>query len=303
MIISKIGVETEPVAVWRVSFRTAVPAAAWRVFVDGSSKRVVSKYNVAQYQEPRGSVFAPNPVRTSRNPTLKDDPAGIPDGDSDELTKARSSVAINDLETGGNGLVGKYAVIVPSNLGTSPAFEPTGVFDYRRSDPRFEDVMAYHWVTENQRYVQSLGFEKAGNFQIRIDTHFTAADNSYYDPDEKSLQFGTGEVDDAEDGEVIIHEYAHAILDDQVPNFGGNQEGTEARAISEGFGDYWAASFLPIRALRSGPYSGPNGTDRPGVIPSADCRHIFAGWTLRRRPTTRFRMNMRTAKSGARVYG
>ena len=57
----------------------------------------------------------------------------------------------------------------------------------------------------------------------------------------KALRFGIGGVDDAEDAEIILHEYGHAIQDDQVPGFGASDEGG---AMGEGFGDYLAASFF-----------------------------------------------------------
>jgi len=46
-------------------------------------------------------------------------------------------------------------------------------------------------------------------------------------------------VDDAEDAEVIWHEYGHSIQDNQVPGFGST---LEAGSMGEGFGDYWAGS-------------------------------------------------------------
>ena len=55
------------------------------------------------------------------------------------------------------------------------------------------------------------------------------------------MTFGTGGVDDAEDAEIILHEYGHAIQDDQVPGWGQHEEGS---AMGEGFGDYNAASFF-----------------------------------------------------------
>ena len=39
---------------------------------------------------------------------------------------------------------------------------------------------------------------------------------------------------------MILHEYGHAIQDDQVRGFG---HGDQAGAIGEGFGDYWAAAM------------------------------------------------------------
>lgn len=72
----------------------------------------------------------------------------------------------------------------------------------------------------------------------------TTQDNSFYSPVTKSLTFGTGGVDDAEDAEIILHEYGHAIQDDQVNHFGSTNEGG---AMGEGFGDYLAASFFADR--------------------------------------------------------
>jgi hypothetical protein len=66
-------------------------------------------------------------------------------------------------------------------------------------------------------------------------------DNSHYSPTTKSLVFGTGGVDDAEDAEIILHEYGHAIQDDQVPGWGASHE---AGSMGEGFGDYFAGSFF-----------------------------------------------------------
>src|SRR5262249_22653888 len=61
-----------------------------------------------------------------------------------------------------------------------------------------------------------------------------------------------GGVDDAEDGEVILHEFGHAIQDAICPDFG---QSPEAAAMGEGFGDYFAGStFAETKppALRSG---------------------------------------------------
>jgi hypothetical protein len=51
------------------------------------------------------------------------------------------------------------------------------------------------------------------------------------------MTFGSGGVDDAEDAEIIWHEYGHAMLDNQVPGMNQNFEG-----MGEGWGDYWAAT-------------------------------------------------------------
>ena len=103
--------------------------------------------------------------------------------------------------------------------------------------------MAYYWVTQAQLYLQTLGFGSGlrpinmESQDVRINTW--GADNSYSWDKHDVLRFGKGGVDDAEDADVILHEYGHAIHDSQVAGFG---VGAEAGAIGEGFGDYWAVT-------------------------------------------------------------
>ena len=66
-------------------------------------------------------------------------------------------------------------------------------------------------------------------------------DNSYYDASTDLLIFGSGGVDDAEDAEIVLHEYGHAVQDAQVPGFGF---GGDTGAMGEGFGDFQAAAFF-----------------------------------------------------------
>ena len=74
-------------------------------------------------------------------------------------------------------------------------------------------------------------------------------DNSFAtDHPKDELRFGKGGVDDAEDAEVILHEYGHAIHFAQ--NFSFASE--EAGAISEGFGDYWAVTVSDVVARSLG---------------------------------------------------
>ena len=74
---------------------------------------------------------------------------------------------------------------------------------------------------------------------MRIDQF--GGDNSFYRNGTKKLTitYGKGGVDDAEDGEVIVHEYGHSVQDDQVPGFGST---LEAGSIGEAFGDYLAVT-------------------------------------------------------------
>ena len=203
---------------------------------------------VASGKSPSGSttgtgiVFLPNPVAELQNQSLTDQK----DADYAALQPAYHNVPLTDLDGSGT-LTGKWAQVV-SETGV-PARSATNTFTYHRNDDRFEQVMAYYWITEAQRYIQSLGFGTTYppvNMQsqrVRINQY--GADNSFAtDHPKDELRFGKGGVDDAEDAEVILHEYGHAIHFSQ--NFSFASE--EAGAISEGFGDYWAADVSNIVA-------------------------------------------------------
>jgi hypothetical protein len=190
-----------------------------------------------------GTVFWPNPVASLQDQTLTDQK----DADYAQLQPAYRNVALTNLD-GTGFLVGDWAQIV-SETGDR-AYSSTNTFTYHRSDDRFEQVMAYYWITEAQRYIQSLGFGTgrypAVNMQSqRVRINQLGYDNSFAtDHPVDELRFGKGGVDDAEDAEVILHEYGHAIHFSQRFSFATE----EAGAISEGFGDYWAANVTNILA-------------------------------------------------------
>jgi hypothetical protein len=189
-------------------------------------------------------VFLPSPVVTSGGYTGLTDQK---DADYDLVNDQRVSVTLTDLD-GSGYLRGTWAVVV-SETG-DPAFELDGSFDYTRHDDRFEQVMAYYWVTESQLYTRSLGFGVTPGWpaingdQQRVRINQWGVDNSFAtDHPKDEMRFGKGGVDDAEDGEVILHELGHQIHFSQSETFFAT---TEAGAISEGFGDYWAATVSEV---------------------------------------------------------
>lgn len=189
-----------------------------------------------------GQVFLPNPVAALQDQTLTDQK----DADYAALQPAYHIVTLTNLD-GSGYLRGDWAN-VRSETG-APAYSPDNVFIYNRHDDQFEQVMAYYWVTEAQLYIQSLGFGTTypginmESQDVRINQW--GVDNSYSWDKHDVLRFGKGGVDDAEDAEVILHEYGHAMHDSQVPGFGAS---LEAGAIGEGFGDYFAATVSNVVA-------------------------------------------------------
>ena len=183
-----------------------------------------------------GSVFMVNPVQSSGDESLTDQK----DSDAAVPLDQYATVQLRNLD-GSGYLVGTWAN-VRSNTGPA-AYSTSNTFEYLRSDDRFEQVMAYFWVNQAQEYLQSLGFGStlrpvnAESQDVRIDQY--GIDNSYSWDKHDFLRFGKGGVDDAEDAEVIVHEYGHAVHDSQVPGFGSSEE---AGSIGEAFGDYLAVS-------------------------------------------------------------
>jgi len=191
-----------------------------------------------------GRVFLPNPVATLQDQSLTDQK----DADYPALQPAYRLAKLTELD-GSGYLRGRWANI-RSETG-APAYSPDNIFLYSRHDDQFEQVMAYYWVTEAQKYIQSLGFGstlRPINMEpqdIRINQ--IGIDNSYSWDKHDVLRFGKGGVDDAEDAEVILHEYGHAMMDSQMTTFGYGTS-VEAGSIGEGFADYWAVTVSSVLA-------------------------------------------------------
>ncbi len=186
-----------------------------------------------------GSVFFINPVQSTGIQTLVDDN----DSATSVPAQAYRTVTLPALD-GSGYLVGQWANVLSE---TGPrAYSATGSFAYDRADDRFEQVMAYYWVTQAQLYLQRIGFTgQPGGLpavnkesqDVRINQW--GQDNSYSWDKHDVMRFGKGGVDDAEDGEVIVHEYGHAVHDSQVVGFGLS---LDAGSIGEAFGDYLAVT-------------------------------------------------------------
>ncbi|MGB3616685.1 MAG: hypothetical protein WBA12_01080 [Catalinimonas sp.] len=121
-------------------------------------------------------------------------------------------------------------------------------FRFGRAHPFFEQVNVFYHLNALQAHLQRLGFDSLANRSpVRADANgCQGGDYSFYSPTMHLLAFGEGGVDDAEDADVIIHEYTHALSHSAAP---GTNVGLERRSIEEGNGDYFAASYS--RALSS----------------------------------------------------
>lgn len=204
-----------------------------RTLVDARTGTVRGVTVLSKAATGQGQIFTPNPVVTLRNEAITDKN----DANQAVLVPAYRTVTLRNL-SGTGTLVGTAVRIVAGQGGL--ATSPTNTFVYTRADDRFEQVMAYHGIDLSQTYLRTLGFTDANNESQDVAVNTIADDNSFYDPTLDKITYGRGGVDDAEDLEVVWHEYGHAIQDAIVPGFGTT---LQAGSIGEGFGDYWAATM------------------------------------------------------------
>jgi hypothetical protein len=212
------------------------------VLVSAASGEVVEVADELRRVDGSAAVYAPNPVQSTNDLTLADGD----DARSPTLDAARVNLTLTDLAAGTSLLRGAFAdpatsAISGCALPYTPgmASEASRVYNYTRDDDRFEEANAYAAATLAARTYQRLGFTSVMNRPLPLDVHCMSNDNSYYSPADKAIRLGDGGVDDAEDGDIVVHEYGHATQDDQVPGFGPGTV-TEQRAIAEGFGDLLA---------------------------------------------------------------
>ncbi|MFG1622771.1 M36 family metallopeptidase [Kribbella sp. NPDC049227] len=217
--------------VWKVTSKSAEGVS--QSLVDAKTGTVVESKVVSQNVDGHGSVFDPNPVVSEQNEKLTDQN----DKNQDALFLAQKNVILRNLDGSGK-LNGTYVNIAEAKGGV--AQNKNNNFVYQRANNKFEQVMAYYHVNQTQEYIHQLGFTEVNNESQDFSINTFAGDNSFYDPSTDIITMGEGGVDDAEDAEVIWHEYGHAIQDDVVPGFG---ESLEAGSMGEGFGDYWAVTM------------------------------------------------------------
>lgn len=206
-----------------------------RHYVDATSAQVLATDRISQHAaKPRRNgqarVFDPNPVVQLQDESLKDQK----DSNAAVPSSAYRAVTIRHLHQ--NTLIGKWVEIINKDR----PIRTDGDFRYSRANNRFEMVNAYYAVEKVQSYLQSLGFTDANAERQQVKTDAFPVDNSFYEPGSDRILFGEGGVDDAEDLEVVWHEYGHAVQDAQVPGFGSHEQ---AGAIGEGFGDYLAVTM------------------------------------------------------------
>jgi subtilisin-like proprotein convertase family protein len=302
LIAKSTALASAPAGVLRDEQLVAVNIAgearpAWRVVVEQNPHEPVAHYIDAAtgtllLSKPlfaritaKGRVFDPNPVTKLNDPTLRDQngsAAAVPDA-------AYSLVDLLDLNPTGM-LAGPNVQIIDTDAPTTPHADASQPLLFDRSQPQFQEVNVYFHIDRSQRYMQSLGYTGArriDGYAIPVDPHaLSGADNSLFVgslvPGQGTLYFGDGGVDDAEDSDIVLHEFFHSVQEWISPSAFFGVSSSQSRAMGEGFSDYWAFSSNYEPGLGTGrdPYCiadwdarcyGDDSSQECGYPDGADC--------------------------------
>jgi hypothetical protein len=245
---------------WRVTVAPTRPLGEFEVLVDASSGAVLEQHDLAWRASGQARIFLPNAVVENDGYGVYGDPPGTfpisnnRDRDSTELTNLRSQVTLLRLNDGRPCLKGENAEARFGRKAKRVCRDSRDWSGVTRAAERFEAVMAYHHVDQAQDYLDEIGAPAVEDKRQLVVANAFGADQSFYMPGGDVVKLGSGGVDDGEDGDVIVHEFGHAVQDTQRPGFGDSNH-KQAEAIGEAFGDYFAAAVSEERWLTSGEFS------------------------------------------------
>jgi hypothetical protein len=222
---------------------------AWEIIMDAVDGRIYKSRDLAVHSRPasRGvvttGVFDPNPTIRSGKASQGLD---ANNADSTFYSSMMTQVSLDNLtqKNGKYQLVGPNVVIADSEAPKNPDCSfSSDALKLKRSDACFDAVNVYYFIDKTMKYMNgTLGFNVHPlKYQggIKVDPHgLNGEDNSHYNPMSDELAFGEGGIDDAQDHDVIIHELGHAIH-----NWVTKGHLSQVEGLSEGSGDYWAASY------------------------------------------------------------
>lgn len=211
----------------------------WAFDYDRTTGVLVRKIPLWYNSEQPARVFDPNPVVATNDPSLRDQ------------NDAATAVPEHAYEQVTLDLAGPHARVVDRQSPHTPLPNADAPLLFDREDDRFEPVNAVFHIDRTQRHLQSLGYSGRRQlvpYAIEVDANaVNGGDASFFLPSltdigRGTLFYGTGGTDDAEDGDIVVHEYAHAIIEWIAPGTFAGTFGSEARALVEGIPDYLAFS-------------------------------------------------------------
>ncbi|MBI1305728.1 MAG: T9SS type A sorting domain-containing protein [Bacteroidetes bacterium] len=214
-------------------------------FTDQTGKILLSVCPRQYYDDPdtllHAKVFMPNPIVTSGKKYggyLSDEN----DGSNNILRSELYNRDVSVVRTTGalQWRTFKYGEVSDPNDGTH--ILQKDYFPIDRNYATFEAVNSLYHLQNFVRHLESIGYTHWID-SLQIDPHaLYGADQSAFDGYNQppSLEFGQGGVDDAEDGQVVIHEFFHALCFWVSPY---TFIGTDRKSMEEASCDYMALSY------------------------------------------------------------
>lgn len=191
-------------------------------------------------------IFQPDPMTKANVFWVNGDDYDMNDGNEAFLNPLRDTVQIEmtyNTNTNEFILENDRCKIMEFSAPNQPIVTSTSpFFEYSRSHYGFEQVNAYYHITKAQKNLVNMGFDLV-DYKLEVDANALGGqDNSMFSTatNPPRLFFGEGGVDDAEDADVILHEYYHAVSHSAN---GGTNIGTERRCLDEAIGDYFGCSY------------------------------------------------------------
>jgi len=254
--------EGETKLVHRVMINSYDTPGDWEIMVDAHSGEVIRVLDIANYHKdkPRKKnkqktaevkvagtayIFNPDPLSVA-HVAYGGDYVDNNDATNASLDAARSLVSLPDitLTNGTYSLKSKYVQVADFESPATGLFSQTSPdFLFNRNEQGFEAVNAFYHLDRSMAYInETLGIDCKSTLNSGIllfDPHgLSGDDNSHFLPSSQRLAFGEGCVDDAEDADVVLHEFGHAIH-----YWITGLKSSSSQGLGEGSGDYWAMSY------------------------------------------------------------
>ena len=228
--VERVVFPTEGQAEWAWQVRGVIddPPGNLRAFFSASDLKVLVSYNIASSSLfGEGEVYLVNPRRT---PDL-------------------SPVALTGLGPQPSDTLIGGQLNISTRVG-APATNPLRFFALGPDDPGFDQVQAWHHLAWGIQWFRALlqgtiMDQKPFSPLYAIVRDVTAPGNSFYVPDSNTVRLGDfGPRPAARSADVVLHELGHAVSDSICRLGRSVKHNTDARAMSEGYSDYFSASAL-----------------------------------------------------------
>lgn len=255
--------EGETKLVHRVIINSYESPGDWEIMIDAHSGDVIRVQDISNYrhkEKPKKKtkekstemkaagtayVFNPDPLSVA-HVAYGGDYVDNNDATNASLDAARSLVTLPDitLSNGVYSLKSKYVQVADFESPATGLFTQSSPdFLFNRNDQGFEAVNAFYHLDRSMAYInETLGIDCKSTLNggiLLFDPHgLSGDDNSHFVPSTQRLAFGEGCVDDAEDADVVLHEFGHAIH-----YWVTGLKSSSSQGLGEGSGDYWAMSY------------------------------------------------------------